>query len=76
MSHDELSAASVERALRDLRGKCISSDTEFDAPEYEWDGSSPINGEPVIQRVRFTDREYVFTATSIYRLREKGRVSD
>lgn len=67
----ELNAESVEQALRDLRGKCISADREMDAPEFDWDGVSPINGEPVTSRVNFSDRSYVFTASSVYRL--KGR---
>jgi hypothetical protein len=74
VSEKELTAASIEDALRDLRGKCISSDPEWDAPEYDWDGVSPINGEAVTQRVRFTDREYVFTEKCVYRL--KGRAAD
>jgi hypothetical protein len=61
VSEKELTAASIE-------------DAERDAPKYDWDGVSPINGEAVTQRVRFADREYVFTEKCVYLL--KGRAAD
>lgn len=42
------------------------------SPEIDWDGESPINGEPVTHRATFAGRNLVFTATSIYRVRLKG----
>lgn len=34
---------------------------------FEWDGHSPINGEPVTHTVKLFEWLYIFTATSVYR---------
>ena len=41
-------------------------DEEIGEP-FEWDGHSPINGEPVTRTVKFHQWLYIFTATSVYR---------
>lgn len=73
MNSDEpydLDAKSVEAALRELRALCGPEPP--DPPEIDWDGESPIDGEPVTERVHFSDVDYVFTASAVYRVRPKN----
>ena len=52
------------------------SDAEPEGPEIDWDGESPIDGEPVTERIAFAGREYAFTARCVYRARAKAVLSD
>jgi hypothetical protein len=36
------------------------------APEIDWDGHSPINGEPVTSQIDFCGHTLVFTKSSAY----------
>ena len=50
-------------------------DEEIGEP-FEWDGHSPINGEPVTRTVKFHQWLYIFTATSVYRAPLKPAAPD
>ncbi len=41
------------------------------AKEFDWDGSSPIEGEPVNQVVEFAGTTYAFTSSAMYRVKPK-----
>lgn len=65
-----LSANSLGAALRDIRSQCGPEPPE--PPEIDWDGVSPIDGEEVTSGVDFLNVSYVFTASRVYRVRQKG----
>ncbi len=44
--------------------------------DQDWDGHSPIDGQPVLHVLTIGDRRYAFTFSGMYRINEKRDAVD